>query len=60
MPQSVHQPIQQRSVDTSTCSLKWQQDGELSELDLHRIIALLTEVDPVAEALIAQSSDIGS
>lgn len=53
MPQSV----QQRNVDTFTCSLKWQQDGELSELDLHRIIDLLTQVDPVAEALISDHSE---
>jgi hypothetical protein len=57
MPQSVHQCVQQRNVDTFTCSLKWQQDGELSELDLHRIIDLLTQVDPVAEALISDHSE---
>lgn len=53
MPQSVHQP----SVDALTCSLKWQQDGELSELDLQRILDLLSQADPVAEALIAKASE---
>lgn len=49
-------PMQQtlfpRSADPLTSSLKWRQDGELSELDLQRILTLLSQVDPVAGALI--------
>lgn len=39
--------------DIHTTSLKWGSDGELSELDLQRILGLLSQADPVAEALIA-------
>jgi hypothetical protein len=39
-------------------SLKWGNDGELSELDLQRILGLLSQVDPVAEALIESRSDV--
>jgi hypothetical protein len=38
-------------------SLKWGSDGELSELDLQRILGLLTQADPVAEALMSPRSD---
>jgi len=31
--------------------LKWGRDGELSDLDLQRILARLTAVDPAAETL---------
>ena len=41
----------------NSTALKWGDDGELSELDLQRILKLLSQADPVAEALIAQSSD---
>jgi hypothetical protein len=41
-------------------SLKWGSDGELSELDLQRILGLLTQVDPVAEALMAPPNDASS
>ncbi len=41
----------------NSTALKWGDDGELSELDLQRILKLLSQSDPVAEALIAQSSD---
>lgn len=37
----------------NSTALKWGSDGELSALDLRRIIDLLTQVDPVAEALIS-------
>ena len=37
----------------NSTALKWGQDGELSELDLNRILALLSQADPVAEALIS-------
>jgi hypothetical protein len=41
----------------NSTALKWGQDGELSELDLKRILALLSQADPVAEALISDRSD---
>ena len=41
----------------NSTSLKWGDDGELSELDLQRILKLLSQADPVAEALIPQVSD---
>jgi len=41
----------------NSTALKWGQDGELSELDLNRILALLSQADPVAEALISDRSD---
>jgi hypothetical protein len=40
-----------------TTALKWGSDGELSDLDLQRILGLLSQVDPVAEALMAHRSD---
>ena len=36
-------------------ALKWRHDGELSRLDLERILTLLTQADPVAEALMSPS-----
>jgi hypothetical protein len=41
----------------NSTALKWCSDGELSPLDLRRIIDLLSQVDPVAEALISDRSD---
>jgi hypothetical protein len=41
----------------NSTALKWSSDGELSPLDLRRIIDLLSQVDPVAEALISDRSD---
>jgi hypothetical protein len=41
----------------NSTSLKWGDDGELSDLDLQRILKLLSQADPVAEALIPQVSD---
>lgn len=32
-------------------ALKWGRDGELSDLDLQRILQRLTAVDPAAETL---------
>lgn len=37
----------------NSTSLKWGQDGELSALDLERILRLLSQADPVAEALLS-------
>lgn len=46
-----------RTDQLNGTSLKWGSDGELSDLDLQRILNLLTQADPVAEALIAQSCE---
>jgi hypothetical protein len=47
----------QRTTDPlNSTSLKWCQDGELSKLDLERILQLLVQSDPVAEALVADFS----
>lgn len=47
----------QRTTDPlNSTSLKWCQDGELSKLDLDRILQLLVQSDPVAEALVADYS----
>jgi hypothetical protein len=45
------------SGELHTTSLKWGSDGELSELDLQRILGLLSQADPVAEALMAHRID---
>jgi hypothetical protein len=39
----------------NSTALKWGDDGELSDLDLQRILRLLSQADPVAEALVAQA-----
>lgn len=44
-----------RTDQLNGTSLKWGSDGELSELDLQRILCLLSQADPVAEALMAHS-----
>jgi hypothetical protein len=56
----MHQTGQQHrtSDPLNSTSLKWSQDGELSELDLARILDLLSQVDPVAEALMRDRSDV--
>lgn len=41
----------------NSTSLKWGQDGELSDLDLQRILGLLSQADPVAEALMSSPLD---
>ena len=41
----------------NSTALKWGHDGELSELDLQRILGLLSQADPVAEALIGNRSE---
>jgi hypothetical protein len=41
----------------NSTSLKWGDDGELSELDLQRILKLLSQADPVAEALVTRVSE---
>jgi hypothetical protein len=54
-------PSLQSSQPTCT-ALKWAEDGELSPLDLERILNLLSQADPVAEALISAplTSEAGS
>jgi hypothetical protein len=45
----------------NSTALKWGSDGELSDLDLQRILGLLSQVDPVAEALLARDfSEVAS
>lgn len=41
----------------NSTALKWGDDGELSELDLQRILKLLSQADPVAEALLSATKD---
>jgi hypothetical protein len=63
-----HQPQSRASLDQpkgdslqvdpqNSTALKWCSDGELSPLDLRRIIDLLSQADPVAEALISDRRD---
>jgi hypothetical protein len=40
----------------NSTSLKWCRDGELSRLDFERILDLLVQSDPVAEALVNDCS----
>ncbi|MCX5967991.1 MAG: hypothetical protein NTV57_10185 [Cyanobacteria bacterium] len=37
----------------NSTALKWGRDGELSDLDLQRILNLLSQADPVAESLLS-------
>jgi hypothetical protein len=41
----------------NSTALKWGSDGELSQLDLERILKLLSQADPVAGALMGGRSD---
>jgi len=41
----------------NSTALKWGDDGELSDLDLQRILKLLSQADPVAEALLSAVED---
>ncbi len=45
------------SDQLNSTALKWGDDGELSELDLQRILKLLSQADPVAEALLAHACE---
>jgi hypothetical protein len=47
-------PSRQPAESQISTTLKWASDGELSALDLERILARLRAVDPAAEALSAQ------
>jgi hypothetical protein len=44
-----HAPL---AAAVSNTSLKWSRDGELTRQDLDQILSLLTQADPVAEALL--------
>lgn len=58
LPQTSPSPKPQLMSDQlNSTALKWGDDGELSELDLQRILKLLSQADPVAEALVAQVSE---
>ena len=46
-----------RTDQLNGTSLKWGSDGELSDLDLQRILNLLSQSDPVAEALVGNRYD---
>jgi hypothetical protein len=41
----------------NSTALKWGSDGELSQLDLERILNLLSQADPVAGALMGGRAD---
>ncbi|MEI7952857.1 MAG: hypothetical protein WCH37_09285 [Synechococcaceae cyanobacterium ELA182] len=49
MPQPPHRTTDQ----LNSTALKWGRDGELSDLDLLRILNLLSQADPVAQALVS-------
>jgi hypothetical protein len=46
------QPLNLTTDQLNSTALKWGRDGELSDLDLQRILNLLSQVDPVAESLV--------
>ncbi len=46
-------PSRYTTDQLNSTALKWGSDGELSDLDLQRILGLLSQVDPVARALVA-------
>lgn len=51
-------PLRQHTTDQlNSTALKWGDNGELSDLDLQRILKLLSQADPVAEALLCGSED---
>ena len=52
---SVSHSLYPSEPQTST-TLKWASDGELSALDLERILARLSAVDPAAHALASQGA----
>lgn len=51
------QPLQHTTDQLNSTALKWGRDGELSDLDLQRILNLLSQADPVAEALVSSRSE---
>ncbi len=44
-------PSHQPNEPQASTTLKWASDGELSALDLERILARLSAVDPAARGL---------
>ena len=54
-------PSRYTTDQLNSTALKWGSDGELSDLDLQRILGLLSQVDPVARALVGSDcSEIAS
>jgi hypothetical protein len=51
------QPLVHTTDQLNSTDLKWGRDGELSDLDLQRILNLLSQADPVAEALVSSRFD---
>ena len=47
-------PSRYTTDQLNSTALKWGSDGELSDLDLQRILGLLSQVDPVARALVGK------
>ena len=47
-------PSRQPAEPQISTTLKWASDGELSPLDLERILARLSAVDPAIQAVSAQ------
>lgn len=55
---SASQAMPELTIDQlNSTALKWGDDGELSDLDLQRILKLLSQADPVAEALLSAVED---
>jgi hypothetical protein len=50
-------PSQLTTNQQNSTALKWGSDGELSQLDLNRILGLLYQADPVAEAMLNQTAE---
>lgn len=51
LPHRQPAPVGQCHGPSTSTALKWGQDGELSAVDLERILARLAAVDPVAHQL---------
>ncbi|MCP9928107.1 hypothetical protein [Cyanobium sp. CH-040] len=49
------QPHHHEGAATPSTVLKWSSDGELSAIDLQRLVDRLQQTDPVAEALLHPS-----
>ena len=56
-PTTQRSGVQRTTDQLNSTALKWGDDGELSDLDLQRILKLLSQADPVAEALVSDPSD---
>jgi hypothetical protein len=54
-PQAQQRGQQQGGAATPSTVLKWSSDGELSPLDLQRLVDRLQQTDPVAQELLQAS-----